>query len=131
MADDEVDLSQHKLVHLPEDLRGFTQLRALTVSSTALEELPPWLGDLSSLAVLNLLECTSLTALPAEIGELKGLETLNLEGCTGLTAVPDELEGLVKLEHLNLRLCSRVQACLLYTSPSPRDQRGARMPSSA
>ena len=23
------------------------------------------------------------------------------------------------------------QACLLYTSPSPRDQRGARMPSSA
>ena len=23
------------------------------------------------------------------------------------------------------------EACLLYTSPSPRDQRGARMPSSA
>ena len=25
----------------------------------------------------------------------------------------------------------RFQACLLYTSPSPRDQRGSRMPSSA
>ena len=25
----------------------------------------------------------------------------------------------------------RVYACLLYTSPSPRDQRGSRMPSSA
>ena len=25
----------------------------------------------------------------------------------------------------------RVKACLLYTSPSPRDQRGSRMPSSA
>ena len=25
----------------------------------------------------------------------------------------------------------RVPACLLYTSPSPRDQRGSRMPSSA
>ena len=24
-----------------------------------------------------------------------------------------------------------VRACLLYTSPSPRDQRGSRMPSSA
>ena len=24
-----------------------------------------------------------------------------------------------------------VEACLLYTSPSPRDQRGSRMPSSA
>ena len=26
---------------------------------------------------------------------------------------------------------SRTFACLLYTSPSPRDQRGSRMPSSA
>ena len=26
---------------------------------------------------------------------------------------------------------SREKACLLYTSPSPRDQRGSRMPSSA
>ena len=25
----------------------------------------------------------------------------------------------------------QVRACLLYTSPSPRDQRGSRMPSSA
>ena len=25
----------------------------------------------------------------------------------------------------------RLQCCLLYTSPSPRDQRGSRMPSSA
>ena len=28
-------------------------------------------------------------------------------------------------------LSSRVSGCLLYTSPSPRDQRGSRMPSSA
>ena len=26
---------------------------------------------------------------------------------------------------------SAIQTCLLYTSPSPRDQRGSRMPSSA
>ena len=26
---------------------------------------------------------------------------------------------------------SKTEACLLYTSPSPRDQRGSRMPSSA
>ena len=32
-----------------------------------------------------------------------------------------------------LRRCFRMRAavCLLYTSPSPRDQRGSRMPSSA
>ena len=33
------------------------------------------------------------------------------------------LPVLLGLEHTNL--------CLLYTSPSPRDQRGSRMPSSA
>ena len=27
--------------------------------------------------------------------------------------------------------CEKVRDCLLYTSPSPRDQRGSRMPSSA
>ena len=32
----------------------------------------------------------------------------------------------VVLEKLN-----RLEDCLLYTSPSPRDQRGSRMPSSA
>ena len=35
--------------------------------------------------------------------------------------------SLVQLGELR-RQC---QACLLYTSPSPRDQRGSRMPSSA
>ena len=29
------------------------------------------------------------------------------------------------------QLCSEFMDCLLYTSPSPRDQRGSRMPSSA
>ena len=32
---------------------------------------------------------------------------------------------------LNDNLCWTVNICLLYTSPSPRDQRGSRMPSSA
>ena len=31
----------------------------------------------------------------------------------------------------SLRISAPVQTCLLYTSPSPRDQRGSRMPSSA
>ena len=32
---------------------------------------------------------------------------------------------------VNNRLIARGEVCLLYTSPSPRDQRGSRMPSSA
>ena len=30
-----------------------------------------------------------------------------------------------------IRLLKQIPVCLLYTSPSPRDQRGSRMPSSA
>ena len=32
---------------------------------------------------------------------------------------------------LILALAEQLKVCLLYTSPSPRDQRGSRMPSSA
>ena len=40
----------------------------------------------------------------------------------------------LELEHSALELSSGselLNSCLLYTSPSPRDQRGSRMPSSA
>ena len=39
-----------------------------------------------------------------------------------------EASGLTALEPVPPELCG---ICLLYTSPSPRDQRGSRMPSSA
>ena len=42
--------------------------------------------------------------------------------------------GLDAIGTLGIKLDSspdRVNTCLLYTSPSPRDQRGSRMPSSA
>ena len=59
-----------------------------------------------------------------------------------LSAVDAENEFVIQqaLDHLMKdrttlvlahRLSSVVKCCLLYTSPSPRDQRGSRMPSSA
>ena len=41
---------------------------------------------------------------------------------------PDEHAHIIRHRIVN---ASRVHLCLLYTSPSPRDQRGSRMPSSA
>ena len=35
------------------------------------------------------------------------------------------------LQRDDLPLADVIDCCLLYTSPSPRDQRGSRMPSSA
>ena len=56
-----------------------------------------------------------------------------------LNTLPDELKELVRgmqVADAQLRMHEdtlKVLAvgCLLYTSPSPRDQRGSRMPSSA
>ena len=38
---------------------------------------------------------------------------------------------LLPAYNLQAAICDEYIACLLYTSPSPRDQRGSRMPSSA
>ena len=47
---------------------------------------------------------------------------------------PDE-ENLVDIRNVFLKKLGdkveKLKTCLLYTSPSPRDQRGSRMPSSA
>ena len=43
----------------------------------------------------------------------------------------DLLDLLDERDHIFRKCIKRIRACLLYTSPSPRDQRGSRMPSSA
>ena len=49
-----------------------------------------------------------------------------------LGSVPTPVEGVDGLWGLELDPEARISDhCLLYTSPSPRDQRGSRMPSSA
>ena len=42
-----------------------------------------------------------------------------------------EVKGLVYEVDGNIVGLAHYRSCLLYTSPSPRDQRGSRMPSSA
>ena len=43
----------------------------------------------------------------------------------------DTDKAVAKLNLAGLAISRRRKSCLLYTSPSPRDQRGSRMPSSA
>ena len=51
----------------------------------------------------------------------------------GLVAQLRATENLTRLAQYSLELYKTLEeeTCLLYTSPSPRDQRGSRMPSSA
>ena len=52
-----------------------------------------------------------------------------------LVATPAQAQSKKELAAQNVALAERLSRlesrCLLYTSPSPRDQRGSRMPSSA
>ena len=53
---------------------------------------------------------------------------LNIGVTEGEVFASDEL----KKERMDIcKKCEHYSICLLYTSPSPRDQRGSRMPSSA
>ena len=53
---------------------------------------------------------------------------------SGETGVAPEIGNAMPLSQIPLGTiisCIELRPCLLYTSPSPRDQRGSRMPSSA
>ena len=64
----------------------------------------------------------------ADFGELhpRALKALGIEGrVVAFEIWPENLPAPRK------KKASKTKGCLLYTSPSPRDQRGSRMPSSA
>ena len=57
-------------------------------------------------------------------GRYEGIEC---SGTTGYTQIKSAQEGRIHATNYY----RGTYTCLLYTSPSPRDQRGSRMPSSA
>ena len=59
--------------------------------------------------------------------------TFNIEANRGSNGfVTDSLNDPGTMDYDTVRdILARINACLLYTSPSPRDKRQSRMPSSA
>ena len=74
-----------------------------------------------------------------QIEKLKVVPVVAIESVDDAERLADALtEGGMPCAEITLRteaglaaIKSLAKRCLLYTSPSPRDQRGARMPSSA
>ena len=73
-----LDLSNHQLTELPQEIAQLSNLQSLDLSNNQLTALPAWIGQLSNLQSLDLSN-NQLTALPAEIGQLSNLRSLNLE----------------------------------------------------
>ena len=83
----------------------------------------PWL------AAILVLSFVSLLGLPPTVGLMGKIFLFN-------AAVQADLAWLALVGFLNSVVSAYyylkvIRVCLLYTSPSPRDQRGSRMPSSA
>ena len=62
-------------------------------------------------------------------GTLWARETISLRERSMLTIALLAATG--NFEEIPMHIRATANTCLLYTSPSPRDQRGSRMPSSA
>ena len=88
------------------------------------------LGDLASL----MKQASQMKGLVGEMQEK--LSRLRVTGTAGGGMVQVEVSGDQKVTACTISdslaaTGDREMLCLLYTSPSPRDQRGSRMPSSA
>lgn len=77
-----------KLKNFPEIAGTMESLKCITLSGTAIRELPSSIGCLSGLQELNLNKCEDLINLPCSIYELEHLQYLFLDSCPKLVAFP-------------------------------------------
>ncbi|TYI58157.1 hypothetical protein E1A91_D11G334500v1 [Gossypium mustelinum] len=77
-------------------------LLRLYLDGTNIEQIPPSIGHLSSLVLLNLKDCRNLVSLPGSIGGCTSLKTLNLSGCYKVENLPENLQQVEFLEELDL-----------------------------
>ncbi|KAL1535371.1 putative disease resistance protein RGA3 isoform X1 [Salvia divinorum] len=66
--------------NLPESIQHLTSIFWLEIENYGMEELPEWLGNLSSLSLLDLYNCKKLRRLHAIRG-LTSIRMLNIRGC--------------------------------------------------
>ena len=93
------------------------------------DQLDVWLGKSDKIDV-HIDQDLYKTIKKARKKDLKAI--IEYDGPIKAPIVKDQEVGLLKIYFKDELIDEfKVYACLLYTSPSPRDQRGSRMPSSA
>uniref|UniRef100_A0A2N9H7D3 TIR domain-containing protein n=1 Tax=Fagus sylvatica TaxID=28930 RepID=A0A2N9H7D3_FAGSY len=111
---EELTLSGTAIKELPSSVEGLTSLRFLTLRNCKnLVCLPSTICNLKSLRDLNLSGCSKFDNLPENLGNIKGLEQLTLSG-TAIKELPSSVEGLTSLRFLTLRNCKNL-VCLPST----------------
>ncbi|GMI79449.1 DOMINANT SUPRESSOR OF camta3 NUMBER 1 [Hibiscus trionum] len=87
---------------LPEIDGKMEYLLELDCEGTCIRELPSSIGNLSSLVLLNLKDCSNLVSLPSSIGGCTSLRTLDISGCKRAENLPENLQQVEFLEKLDL-----------------------------
>ncbi|XP_037423458.1 putative disease resistance protein RGA1 isoform X1 [Triticum dicoccoides] len=127
-------------IHSCDDLRSspeiswaFRSLKSLRLEFLAQSELSGWVGELSSLQLLEITRCDKLEELPDSMRQLKQLQTLAvfacdsfrqlplwlgeltslkkllLLRCPAITTLPDSIEQLTNLQELAIDLCPNLE----------------------
>jgi Leucine-rich repeat (LRR) protein len=85
--------------HLSIVCKYLSSLSSLSLSQQ--QEIPKWVGELTSLHSLEILECSELTELRDNMRQLTELHSLGLRYCNSIVSLPywlGELTSLIKLE---------------------------------
>ena len=85
-----------------------------------------------SLVILTALSLPFLSKKPIDLPPIVSVELIQIAEETSIPFAPKAKKIIEKVKEKEKKLVSeQAPPCLLYTSPSPRDISGSRMPSSA
>jgi len=117
----------------PETSHNLSLLKTLCLVDTDFEELPKWIGEITSLHDLDIRECiwlkglnenmrqltnlqslylffcNSIESLPHWLGELSSLEELAIQECDVLRSLPESIQQLTCLQKLDIRGCPQLK----------------------
>lgn len=121
------------LTATPEIIRHLSSLQLLVLTAKEHEDLPKWLGELTSLERLQIhgyaglkeldesirrltklqeLEldcCNSMSSLPHWLIELACLQTLAIKGCESIRSLPEGIQQLTSLQKLKIYACPKLK----------------------
>ena len=102
------DLDDQMLTELKEPLTRLNSIHSLELHWSEITELPEWIGELTTLVVLEATGCFQLTTLPDSIGFLTNLKFLTFFECD-LHEIPETIGNLTNLKDLDVRSNDNVE----------------------
>ena len=127
----------HALINTMDDVADLIQDAAETLS---LYDVRSMTDDIKRLSDLNLKCCGRVRHVVSLLGKISDSATSQaaLKTCEEIDIIESDADRIMRnamsrlfREEKDVRELIKLKACLLYTSPSPRDRQKSRMPSSA